>query len=274
MIYYKTQAEVELIRESCILVCKTLAHVGSLLKPGAKGIDIDREAEKFIRDHHAVPAFKGYGRDGKDVFPFTLCWSINEAVVHGFPSERELQDGDIVSVDCGVALNGYFGDAAYTFAVGEVPKDVMQLLVATKKSLNQAVEVAIVGKRIGDIGFAVQDYTERKHNYSVVRDLVGHGIGKDLHEDPQVANHGKRGNGVVLRDGLVIAIEPMINMGKKEVVTLSDRWTIIAKDKKPSAHYEHTVVVRKDKADVLSDHSFIEKAIKNNPEIKEISINN
>ena len=276
MIYYKTQAEIELIRESCILVCKTLAHVATLLKPGVRGIDIDKSAENFIRDNGGVPAFKNYSRDsdGKDGFPFSLCWSINEEVVHGFPSERELKDGDVVSVDCGVEMNGFFGDSAYTFAIGNVPETTMRLLVATNESLYKGIDAAVAGKRLGDIGFAIQDYTERKNKYSVVRELVGHGIGRDLHEEPHVANHGKRGQGAVLRSGLVIAIEPMINLGKKEVGTLADGWTIVAKDKKPSAHYEHTVVVRKDKAEILSEHSFIEKAIKNNSEIREISINN
>jgi methionyl aminopeptidase len=269
-IFYKTDDEIALIKESCLMVCKTIAHVGSLLKPGVTGSFLDAEAEKFIRDHNGIPSFKGYG-DEKP-FPATLCMSVNDQVVHGVPSNREFQDGDIVSIDCGVFMNDFHGDAAYTFAIGDVNSHTMDLLSVTLTSLYKGIEQAIEGKRLEDIGFAIQDYTERKNRYYVVKDLVGHGIGRNLHEDPQVPNYGKRGRGIVLKSGLVIAIEPMINYGTREVRTLEDAWTIVAHDRKPSAHFEHTVVVRKKSAEILSDHTFIENAIKNNSELREISI--
>ncbi|MBI1224355.1 MAG: type I methionyl aminopeptidase [Bacteroidetes bacterium] len=270
MIFYKTDEEIELIREACLLVCKVLTHVGANLKPGLKGSKLDREAEEIIRDHGATPAFKGYISAGSDTaFPSTLCISRNEAVVHGIPSEsEEFKDGDIISVDCGTYLNGYYGDAAYTFALGEVDETTMELLRITKTSLYKGIEQAIHGKRIGDIGFAIQNYTERSFGYSVVRELVGHGVGKSLHEDPEVPNYGKRGSGVLLKEGLVIAIEPMVNLGKKDVMQGTDGWTIISSDRKPSAHYEHTVAVKKQQADILSNHQPIEAAIESNPELK------
>ena len=265
MIYYKTAEEIEFIRQSCLLVCKTLAHVASIIKPGVTGKRIDREAEQLIRDHQAVPGFKGYRG-----FPDTLCISINEAVVHGIPSKNEFQDGDIVSVDCGVFMNGFFGDAAYTFALGDVDEATMELLRVTNTSLYKAIDNAVAGKRLGDIGFAVQEYCERQHKYGVVRELVGHGIGKELHELPEVPNYGKRGRGPLLKEGLVIAIEPMVNLGWKDVRQAKDGWTIITKDKKPSAHYEHTVAVTKGEANILSDHNIIQKAISTNNEVREI----
>jgi len=265
MIYYKTAEEIEFIRQSCLLVCKTLAHVASIIKSGVTGERIDREAEQLIRDHQAVPGFKGYRG-----FPDTLCISINEAVVHGIPSKNEFQDGDIVSVDCGVFMNGFFGDAAYTFALGNVDEATMELLRVTNTSLYKAIDNAVAGKRLGDIGFAVQEYCERQHKFGVVRDLVGHGIGKELHELPEVPNYGKRGRGSLLKEGLVIAIEPMVNLGWKDVRQAKDGWTIITKDKKPSAHYEHTVAVTKGEANILSDHNIIQKAISTNNEVREI----
>ncbi|MCF8246741.1 MAG: type I methionyl aminopeptidase [Saprospiraceae bacterium] len=272
MIFYKTDEEIELIREACLLVCKVLTHVGANLKAGMKGSKLDREAEELIRDNGATPAFKGYVSSGADVaFPSTLCISVNEAVVHGIPSEEEeFKDGDIVSVDCGTFLNGYYGDAAYTFALGNVDEATMELLRITKTSLYKGIEQAVHGKRIGDIGYAIQSYTERAFEYSVVRELVGHGVGKSLHEDPEVPNYGKRGSGVLMKEGLVIAIEPMINMGKKEVMQGKDGWTIMSSDRKPSAHYEHTIAVRKQKADILSNHDPIEAAIAMNPELKTV----
>ncbi|MBL7816893.1 MAG: type I methionyl aminopeptidase [Saprospiraceae bacterium] len=268
-IYYKTDEEVELIREACILNCQTIAYVGSLIKPGLTGKFLDEKAEEFIRDHNAVPAFKGYGANP---FPNTLTISVNEQVVHGIPSNREFLDTDIVSVDCGVMLNGYFGDAAYTYAMPNISSSVMKLLQVTKLSLYKGIEQAIVGKRIGDIGFAIFELCEKQNKFGVVRDLIGHGLGKNLHEDPDVPNHGKRGNGVVLRKNLVIAIEPMINMGTKDVYSTGDGWTIITKDRKPSAHYEHTIAVRPNKAEILSDHSFIEEAEKKNENILAVTI--
>lgn len=262
--YYKTEEEIELIRQNCILVCKVLAHVGSILRPGITGAELDKASEELILEHGAVPAFKGYKG-----FPSTLCVSVNEQVVHGIPSEKQLfKEGDIVSVDCGVKHNGFFGDAAYTFAIGDVPDDVMQLLRVTHDSLYKGIEQAVAGNRVGDIGFAIQEFVEREHGYGVVRELVGHGLGRALHEEPEVPNYGKRGKGVVLKEGLVIAIEPMVNLGKKEVLTSRDGWTVFARDRKPSAHFEHTVVVRKNEASILSDHSMIEQAVSANKNLK------
>lgn len=267
MIYYKTEAEIELIRESCLLVSKTLALVGEMLRPGISGLEIDKKAEEFIRDHKAIPGFKGY-----QDFPATLCVSPNEYVVHGIPTKREFQDGEIVSVDCGVILNGFYGDAAYTFAVGDVKEAVMDLCRATKTSLYIGIENAKVGNRIGDIGFAIQSYIQNTHNYSVVRELVGHGVGRDLHEEPQVPNYGKRGRGVKIEEGLVIAIEPMVNLGKKQIATVEDGWGVIAKDKKPAAHYEHSIAVKSEGPDILSDHSFLEAAISKNTNLKAVDV--
>lgn len=266
VIYYKNSDEVELIRQNCLLVSEVLELVASVLKPGITGNDIDKQAEELIRSKGAKPGFKGYNG-----FPSTLCISINEAVVHGIPTDVEFKDGDIVSVDCGVHHNDYYGDAAYTFAIGEISDEVLGLLVATRKSLHLAIEQAIVGKRLGDIGYAVQEYCERQNKYGVVRELVGHGLGRNLHEPPEVPNYGRRGSGPMLKDGLVIAIEPMVNLGGKGVRQLDDGWTVVTRDRKPSAHYEHTVVVRKDQADILSSHEGVERAIKNNPELVEIS---
>lgn len=265
-IYFKTDEEIELIRQNCLLVSKTLALVGSLLKVGNTGVKIDKLAEELIRDHGALPGFKGYGG-----FPSTLCISVNEQVVHGIPSDIPFLSTDIVSIDCGVLHNGYYGDAAYTFAFGEVKEDVLKLLSVTKESLQRAIDQAVVGKRIGDVGYAIQQFTEKVHGYGVVRELVGHGIGQNLHESPEVPNYGKKGKGVLLKKGMVIAIEPMINLGGKEVRHSDDGWTINTKDKSPSAHYEHSVAVGVEQADILSDHIIIESAIKKNKELVGIS---
>lgn len=264
-IFHKTAAEIELMRNANLLVSKTLAHVGGMLKAGVTGAEIDKAAETFIRDHGGKPAFKGYHG-----FPASLCVSYNDIVVHGIPGKREFLDTDIVSVDCGVELEGYFGDAAYTFAFTNISAEVVDLLRTTYRSLYLGIEKAIHGNRIGDISFAIQEYCERQHKYGVVRDLVGHGIGRSLHEEPDVPNYGKRGKGYLMSEGLVIAIEPMVNMGVKEVFQHTDGWTIFTKDRKPSAHYEHSVVVKKGKADILSDHTFLLEAIKNNSELQEI----
>lgn len=266
MVIYKTNEEIELIRKSCLLVCETLAHVGSLIKPGSTGKSLDKAAEEFIRSHDALPGFKGYRN-----FPATLCFSVNEVVVHGIPGDKELNDGDIVSVDCGVFMNGFFGDAAYTFLVGEVDPEVVDLCVATKTSLYLGIEAAVAGNRIGDIGAAIQDFTEKTHHYTVVKDLVGHGVGRNLHESPEVPNFGKKGKGLLMKEGLVIAIEPMINLGVRNVYQSKDGWTIFTRDRKPSAHYEHTIAVKKAQADILSDHTIIEDAIKKNPNLTDIS---
>lgn len=260
MIYYKTSAEVELMRESALLVSATLAEVARNLKEGITTLEVDALAEKFILDHQATPSFKNYKG-----FPFTCCISVNDAVVHGFPNNTPLKNGDLVSVDVGVFKNGFHGDSAYTFAIGSVSDEVKQLMRVTKESLYLGIEKAVAGNRVGDISFAVQDYAERKYKYGVVRELVGHGLGKKLHEDPQVPNYGKRGSGAKLHDCLVIAIEPMINMGVKEVWYDDDGWTVKTKDGKPSAHYEHTVCVRRGKADILSSFEDIETAEKANP---------
>lgn len=259
MVYYKTNEEIELIRKSSLLVSATLAEVAKFLKPGITTLQVDAMAEKFIRDNGGVPSFKNYKG-----FPFTSCISVNDAVVHGFPNNIELKDGDVVSVDLGVFMNGYHGDSAYTFAIGVIPDDVKQLLRVTKESLYKGVEKAVAGNRVGDIAFAVQDYTERQHGYGVVRELVGHGLGRHLHEDPQVPNFGKRGTGLKMKEGLVIAIEPMINLGKKDVYYDTDGWTVRTKDGKAAAHYEHTVCVQKNKPDILSSFIEIEKNEKAN----------
>jgi len=266
-IHYKTDEEIELIRQNCLLVSKTLALVGSLLKEGVTGLELDAKAEEFIRDQGAIPGFKGYGD-----FPSTLCISKNEVVVHGIPNDIPFKNGDIVSIDCGVYDNSYYGDAAYTFAIGEISEEVMQLLVVTKDSLYKGIAAAKRDARLGDISHAVQHYTEQVHGYSVVRELVGHGLGRNLHEKPEVPNYGKRGRGVKLQEGLVIAIEPMINLGKKHIAQSKDGWTVYTRDRKPSAHYEHTIAIRNGNPDILSDHSYLEEAIEKNDELKKISL--
>lgn len=257
MIHLKSEEEIELIRESSLLVGKTLAEVARMIKPGVTTKQLDAIAEEFIRDNGGVPGFKGYHG-----FPATLCTSVNDVVVHGIPGNYALKNGDIVSIDCGVKKNGYFGDSAYTFAIGEVAEDILLLMQRTKESLYLAIEVAVAGKRIGDIGFAVQNYVEG-FGYSVVRDLVGHGLGKSLHEKPEVPNFGRRGSGKELRTGMVLAIEPMINLGIKNVYQEKDGWTIKTKDHKPSAHYEHDIVVRREKAEILSTFEYIEEVLNN-----------
>jgi methionyl aminopeptidase len=256
MISLKTDEEIEIQRESSLLVGETLAEVARHIRPGIKTIELDRIAETFIRDHKAVPGFKGYGG-----FPGTLCISVNDQVVHGIPGNYELQDGDIASIDCGVLKNGFYGDYAYTFEVGEVDEKVKTLIRITKEALYLAIEQAVAGNRTGDIGFAVQSHVE-PYGYGVVRELVGHGVGKQLHERPEVPNYGKRGTGVKLRKGMVLAIEPMINMGSKAVKQELDGWTIRTTDGLPSAHFEHNVAVREGKAELLSSFEMIEDVLK------------
>lgn len=253
MIHNRTESEIALLREAALLVGKTLGEVEKHIRPGVKTIELDRIAEEFIRDNRAVPAFKGYCG-----FPGSLCISVNEQVVHGIPGNYELREGDVVSVDCGTILDGYVGDSAFTFMVGDVSEEVKMLLKRTKESLYKGIEAAVVGNRIGDIGYAVQSYVE-SFGYGVVRELVGHGVGRKMHEDPQVPNYGSRGNGTKLSKNMVIAIEPMITMGKKDVFQERDGWTIITRDKKPAAHFEHDVVVREGKAEILSSFDFIEQ---------------
>jgi methionyl aminopeptidase len=261
MIIYKTKEEVELMRESNLIVSKALALVASLIKPGVTTLFLNNQAEQFIKDNGGVPSFKGYG---EPPFPFTCCISVNDAVVHGFPTSKEIKDGDIVSVDVGVYKNKFHGDSAYTFAVGEIAPEVAKLLRSTKQSLYKGIEKAIVGNRVGDISYAIQNFTEKERGYGIVRDLVGHGVGYNLHEEPQVPNYGKRGTGAKLKEGMTIAIEPMVNLGVKDVILDEDGWTIKTKDGKPAAHFEHSICITKGAPDVLSTFAFTEAAeIKN-----------
>jgi methionyl aminopeptidase len=255
MIYIKTEEEIELIRQSSILVGKTLAVVAELIKPGVTTLELDKRAEEFIRDNGGVPAFLGYSG-----FPNTLCASPNSQIVHGIPNKSPLEEGDILSVDCGVLMNEFFGDSAYTFCVGEVAPEIKRLLDVTKQSLYLGIEQSVHGKRVGDIGCAVQEYCE-KNSYSVVRELVGHGVGRKLHEAPEVPNYGRRGTGPLLKSGMVIAIEPMINQGSKNMTFERDGWTTRTKDGKMSAHFEHTIAIRHGKADILSTFEFVEEVL-------------
>jgi methionyl aminopeptidase len=257
MLYLKTDEEVGMLRESNLLVSKTLAEVAALIKPGVTTLYLDKIAESFIRDNGGIPGFKGYGG-----FPNTLCTSVNDEVVHGIPSNYELREGDIISIDCGVILEGWYGDSAYTFPVGEIREDLKKLLEYTRASLEEGVKEAVAGKRVGDISYAVQMKAE-SGGFSVVRELVGHGIGKKLHESPEVPNYGRRGSGPLLEKGLVICIEPMINLGKKETMQMRDGWTIKTVDGKPSAHFEYAVAVDKGKSDVLTTFEFIEEVLNN-----------
>jgi len=258
MIFYKTGEEIERIRKSSLLVGKTLAEVAKIIEPGVTTLELDKVAEEFIRDNNAFPGFLGYGG-----FPNSLCTSVNSAVVHGIPNNKPLKNGDIVSVDCGVLMDDFYGDSAYTFMVGEVSDEVQNLLKITQECLTLAIDQTKSGNRIGDIGFAVQNHAE-KNGFGVVRELVGHGLGRSLHEKPEVPNYGKKGRGHKLKPGLVLAIEPMINLGKKEVKQLKDGWTIETKDRLPSAHFEHDVVVTLDGSpEVLSSFEEIEKVLNN-----------
>ena len=256
MIYYKTKEEIDLIKESADILGRAHGEIAKLIKPGINTNKLDKLAEEFIRDNGGVPSFKNYNG-----FPYTLCVSPNEQVVHGFPSNIELKDGDVLSIDCGVFYKGFHSDSAYTYAVGEVNEEVKQLLKVTKESLNVGIEKAVVGNRTGDIGFAIQHFVE-EYGYTVVRELVGHGVGKNLHESPEVPNYGKRGKGAMLKEGMVIAIEPMINLGKRDIVQESDGWTIRTKDRAPSAHFEHTVAITNEGVQVLTTHKYIEEVYK------------
>lgn len=255
MIYLKTPEEIELLRKSNVLVGKTLAEVAKAIKIGITTLELDKIAEDFIRSNGALPGFLGY-----QGFPNTLCVSVNDQVVHGIPSDYALKDGDIVSVDCGTLINGFYGDSAYTFCVGNVDPKVKKLLDTTKEALYLGIEQARHGKRIGDIGYAIQQHCQAA-GFSVVREMVGHGVGRNMHEDPEVPNYGKRGQGLQLREGMVIAIEPMINMGNRGIIFEKDGWTIRTIDRKPSAHFEHTVAVGKSSADILSTFEFVEEVL-------------
>lgn len=258
MALVKTETEIESIRKSSLLVGETIAEVARHMKPGITTLELDEIAYEFIMDHHALPAFKDYHG-----YPATLCISVNEVVVHGIPGKLELKDGDLVSVDCGTIIDGYYGDSAFSFGIGEMSPDIRNLMIRTRESLYKAIDVACAGKRIGDIGYEVQTYVE-SFGYSVVRDLVGHGLGSSLHEKPEVPNFGKRGTGQKLEENMVICIEPMINLGKKGITQDRDGWTIRTIDMKPSAHFEHAVAIRKDKAEILSSFDAIEKVINHN----------
>ena len=260
MVYLKSETEIDAMRESAQLVSRTLAEVARHLKPGTTTAKLDLIAEDFIKKHNAKAAFKGYG-PASNPFPGTLCTSVNEQVVHGFPNDVKLEEGDIVSIDCGVNLNGYFGDSAYTFVVGEADEQTMQLLQTTMESLYHGIDQAFHGNKIGDIANAIQTHCEGA-GYGVVRDLVGHGLGRSLHEEPSVPNYGKKGKGVRLRSGMTLAIEPMITQGTWKIDTLDDGWTIVTGDRKKAAHYEHDVVVREGNAEILSTFEYIEEITK------------
>lgn len=255
MIIYKNSEEIEMMRAAAQVVSRTLGIVAEAIAPGVTPLELDKLAETYIRDQGAEPAFLGLYD-----FPNTLCMSKNEQVVHGIPDNTPLRDGDIISVDCGAKLHGFYGDHAYTFTVGEVPAEVTRLLKVTLESLYLGIEQAVVGNRIGDISYAIQQHAE-KNGYGVVRELVGHGLGRKLHEKPEVPNYGKRGSGPRIQNGLVIAIEPMINMGVKNIKQLPDGWTIITADKKPSAHFEHDVAIVDGKPDILSTFKYVEEAL-------------
>lgn len=260
MIFLKTEDEIELLRQSNLLVGKTLAEIAKIVKPGVTTRELDKIAEEFIRDNGAIPTFKGFPNQKGEPYPASICTSVNNQVVHGIPNDTVLRDGDIVSVDCGTYMNGFCGDSAYTFCVGEVDTEVLNLLRTTKEALYLGIEKAVQGNRIGDIGYAIQEYCESR-SYSVVREFVGHGIGKEMHEDPQVPNYGKRGYGPLMKRGLCIAIEPMITLGSREVMMERDGWTVRTRDQKNAAHFEHTVAVGVGKADILSSFSFIEEVL-------------
>lgn len=260
MIFLKTEDEIELLRQSNLLVGKTLAEIAKVIKPGVTTRELDKVAEEYIRDNGAIPTFKGFPNQYGAPFPASICTSINEQVVHGIPNDTILEDGDIVSVDCGTYMNGFCGDSAYTFCVGEVDTEILKLLKTTKEALYIGIENAVQGKRIGDIGYAIQQYCESR-SLGVVREFVGHGIGKEMHEDPQVPNYGKRGYGTMLKKGLCIAIEPMITLGDRQIVMENDGWSVRTRDRKCAAHFEHTIAINSGKADILSSFEFIEEVL-------------
>jgi len=259
MIIYKTDAEVAFMKEAAVLVSKTLTEVAKVLRSGMNTLEIDQLCSDFIKDHKAVSSFLNYRG-----YPFTICASVNDVVVHGFPNKEPLKDGDIVSIDIGVILNGWHGDHAYTFIIGEADKEAIKLVKITKEALYKGVEKATINNRIGDISYAIQEHTEIKNGYGVVRELVGHGLGRSLHEDPQMPNYGKRGTGPKLKENLVLAVEPMINLGTKDVYTEDDGWTVRTRDGKVSVHFEHDICVKRHQALILSDYSIIEAAEKAN----------
>lgn len=255
MITIKTREEIELIRESALIVSKTLGMLAKEVKPGVSTLKLDKMAETFIRDHGAIPGFLGLYD-----FPNTLCMSPNAQVVHGIPNKEPLREGDIISIDCGALKNGFYGDHAYTFEVGEVSPETKKLLEVTKQSLYLGIEQFKAGNRVGDVGYAIQKFTE-DHGYGVVRELVGHGLGKEMHEDPQMPNYGKRGRGKKFVEGMVVALEPMTNMGTKDIIQLNDGWTILTKDDKPSAHFEHNIAIVDGKPEILSTFKYVNEVL-------------
>src|SRR5215213_557335 len=259
MIYYKNAEEIGLMRQSALLVSSCLTEVAKVLRPGLTTLSIDKLIAEFIYDNGGIPSFLNFHG-----YPFNSCISVNDVVVHGFPNSNELKNGDLISVDVGIYKNGFHGDHAYTFLIGETSEEIVQLVKVTKESLYKGIEKAIAGNYVGDISYAIQEHTEKKYGYGVVRELVGHGLGRSMHEDPQVPNYGKRGSGKKLKEGWVLAIEPMINLGTKNVFTEKDGWTVRTADGKPSVHFEHDVCIRKGKADILSNYIEIEKAERNN----------
>lgn len=263
MIYLKTDDEIELLRKANLLVSATLTEIAKIVRPGVTTRQLDTLAEQFIRDHGAVPTFKGFPNPYGPEFPASICTSVNEVVVHGVPNDVLLKDGDIVSVDCGTLLDGFCGDSCYTFCVGEVAPEVKALLKTTKESLCKAIEQALPGKRLGDIGYAVQSHCEAQ-GYGIVREFVGHGIGHQMHEDPQVPNYGSRGTGKQIKNGLCIAIEPMVTMGSPALVMLDDRWSVVTRDGRPAAHFEHTIAIHHGKADLMSSFEQIEEVERQN----------
>lgn len=262
MLIVKTDAEVAIMQENATIVSKMLAEVGSVLKAGMTTMQIDKMCADMVADYKGVPTFLHYNG-----YPHNLCASVNDVVVHGFPNDTELKDGDIVSIDLGITRNGYVGEHAYTFVIGETSEEVLQLVRVTKESLYKGIEKAISGNRVGDIAYAIEEHTNRKYGYGVVRELVGHGLGKTMHEDPYVPNYGRRGTGVKLKENLTVAIEPMINMGTRQIYTDADGWTIRTADGQPAAHFEHDVCIKKNKALILSDYSIIEEAETKNPNL-------
>ena len=257
-IFLKTEDEIELMRQANQLVGKTLGELAKHIRPGVTTLALDHIADEFIRDHGAVPTFKGFPNPYGGPFPASICTSVNEVVVHGVPSEKTvLRDGDIISIDCGTLLNGFNGDSCYTFCVGEVSDEVKKLLRVTKESLYEGIANAVAGRHLGDVSSAVQDHCEAE-GYGVVRELTGHGIGREMHEDPQVPNYGRRGNGVTLKAGMCIAIEPMITMGRRDIYLLPDRWSVCTRDGKPAAHFEHTIAIRRGQAEILSSFEEVE----------------
>ena len=258
-IFLKTEDEIELMRQANKLVGKTLGELAKHIKPGVTTLQLDKIADEYIRDHGAIPTFKGFPNPYGGPFPASICTSVNEIVVHGVPNaETILKDGDIISIDCGTLLNGFCGDSCYTFCVGEVSAEVKKLLRVTKDSLSLGIEQAVAGHHLGDISSAVQEHCE-SNGYGVVRELTGHGIGREMHEDPPVPNFGRRGNGTMLKESMCIAIEPMITMGKRDIGLMPDRWSIRTRDGKPAAHFEHTIAVRKGRAEILSSFDEIEQ---------------